>query len=102
MSKVSPSAIFAGAVAASFGLFYLLSRNVKPGVVSKEERFDILDGVTGKPTGETKPRSAVHRDGDWHAAVHIWVVDEKGNTVIQKRAKDKDSWAGFWDISCAG
>ena len=40
---------------------------------AKEEEFDVLD-AGGRPTGRTKARSAVHRDGDWHAAVHVWVL----------------------------
>ena len=38
-----------------------------------EEEFDVLD-AKGRPTGRAKARSAVHRDGDWHAAVHVWVL----------------------------
>jgi hypothetical protein len=32
--------------------------------------FDILDS-DGRPTGVTKRRGDVHRDGDWHGALHI-------------------------------
>ena len=37
------------------------------------ELFDVVR-ADGTPTGEVKPRAAVHRDGDWHRAVHVWVA----------------------------
>eukprot|EP01026_Neomeris_dumetosa_P022468 TRINITY_DN1935_c1_g1_i1.p3 TRINITY_DN1935_c1_g1~~TRINITY_DN1935_c1_g1_i1.p3 ORF type:complete len:230 (-),score=47.41 TRINITY_DN1935_c1_g1_i1:311-1000(-) len=66
------------------------------------EYFDLLD-ENGNPTGERKERTAVHRDGDWHRAVHVWIfVRSTGELLLQKRASCKESWAGMWDISCAG
>lgn len=65
---------------------------------NSEELFDILDEY-GNKTGLTKPRSAVHRDGDWHRAVHIWIVNNEGEILLQRRAPDKDTHPNFWDIS---
>jgi hypothetical protein len=42
-----------------------------------------------------KPRQAVHRDGDWHRAVHIWLINSKGELVLQKRSKFKDTFPGI-------
>ena len=115
----------------------------------EEEEFDVLD-ARGWLTGRTKARSAVHRDGDWHAAVHVWILlqcpcagqpsagreaggpralleralhrgagggDAGGSGgcearcescqsewkfLLQRRALNKDSWPGMWDISAAG
>ena len=66
-----------------------------------EEYFDILD-ENGNKTGETKLRSLVHRDGDWHKAVHIWIVNDKNEILLQKRSPTKDSHPNMWDISSAG
>lgn len=44
----------------------------KQGGVDTTEYFDVLDPVTGQPTGEKKARHLVHKDGDWHGSVHIW------------------------------
>ena len=65
------------------------------------EYFDILD-ENGNLTGKTKLRSEVHRDGDWHKAVHIWVFNRKGEVLLQRRAANKDSYPNMLDISCAG
>nr|GEU34674.1 NUDIX hydrolase 3 [Tanacetum cinerariifolium] len=68
----------------------------------EEEEFDILT-KTGLKTGFSKPRSAVHRDGDYHQAVHVWIFAESTQQLLlQKRADCKDSWPGLWDISSAG
>lgn len=43
------------------------------------------------------------RDGDWHKAVHVWLlVESTKELLVQRRARDKDSWPGRWDISSAG
>ncbi|KAI3890270.1 hypothetical protein MKW92_017447 [Papaver armeniacum] len=67
-----------------------------------EEHFDVLT-KTGEKTGITKPRSHVHRDGDYHRAVHVWIYAETtGELLVQRRADNKDSYPGLWDISSAG
>lgn len=68
---------------------------------SESELLDLID-PDGKPTGEMKPRDAVHRDGDLHATVHIWVLDGDHRLLLQKRAPHKLAHPGMWDISCAG
>lgn len=65
------------------------------------EFFDILD-EQGNKTGKIKARSEVHRDGDWHKAVHIWIVNDKDEVLLQKRSPNKDSYPNMWDISSAG
>ncbi|CAI0420988.1 unnamed protein product [Linum tenue] len=67
-----------------------------------EEHLDVLT-KTGEKTGVSKPRGAVHRDGDYHRAVHVWIFAESTQQLLlQKRADCKDSWPGQWDISSAG
>lgn len=63
--------------------------------------FDVLDEY-GNPTGVVKRRDEVHRDGDWHHSVHIWIANPRGEVLLQKRAADKDTGSGAWDISAAG
>mmetsp|Transcript_12444 Transcript_12444/g.37415 ORF Transcript_12444/g.37415 Transcript_12444/m.37415 type:complete len:231 (+) Transcript_12444:214-906(+) len=75
-------------------------RNTEP--AAEEEHLDVLDEA-GNPTGQSKPRSGVHADGDYHLAVHVWVVcGATGEVLLQQRALHKDSFAGLWDISAAG
>ncbi|XP_021888443.1 nudix hydrolase 3 [Carica papaya] len=68
----------------------------------QEEYFDVLT-ETGEKTGISKPRGDVHRDGDYHRAVHVWIFAESTQELLlQRRADCKDSWPGLWDISSAG
>jgi len=66
-----------------------------------KEYFDILD-ENGNKTGKIKLRSEVHRDGDWHKSVHIWIINDKGDILLQRRCATKDSNPNMLDISCAG
>lgn len=66
-----------------------------------KEYFDILD-ENGNKTGKTKLRSEVHRDGDWHKAVHIWILNSLGEVLLQRRCATKDSNPNMLDISSAG
>jgi len=65
------------------------------------EQIDVLD-ENGFPTGVIKPKDAVHRDGDWHRAAHVWIVTNDGRVLLQKRAAVKENWPGWWDVSAAG
>ncbi len=66
-----------------------------------EEMFDILD-ENGNNTGLVKKRSLVHKDGDWHKAVHIYIINDKKEVLVQRRSPNKDSDPNMLDISCAG
>ena len=65
------------------------------------EKLDVLD-ENGNLTGKTKDRKLVHRDGDWHKAVHIWIVNDNNEILLQRRVAWKDSNPNMLDISSAG
>jgi len=69
------------------------------------ELFDVVR-ADGTPTGRVKPRAAVHRDGDWHRAVHVWIAgeDEAGVPFLlfQRRSLAKDTWPGRLDATVGG
>ncbi len=69
-----------------------------------DELFDIVT-AEGLPTGRTKRRADVHRDGDWHRAIHIWVygVDDGDVFVLmQQRGLRKDTNPGMLDPTVSG
>ena len=70
-----------------------------------DEPFDIIT-ADGKPTGRVKPRAEVHRDGDWHRAIHVWVagLDDRGAPflVFQRRSPNKDTWPNRFDATVGG
>lgn len=65
------------------------------------ELLDVLDEA-GNPTGATKPRAQVHLDGDWHRALHLWIVRETDLIVLQRRARGKDLAPLKVDVSVGG
>ena len=75
------------------------------------ELFDLCDR-DGAPLGRRKPRSEVHRDGDWHRSLHIWVALREGpdlphaprspHLLFQRRSPEKDTWPGALDVAVAG
>lgn len=68
------------------------------------EPFDLVD-PDGRPLGTSKPRAEVHRDGDWHRSIHLWVVlegDGEPAVLLQRRGLGKDLHPGLVDVSVAG
>jgi isopentenyldiphosphate isomerase len=69
-----------------------------------DERFDIVT-FNGEPTGRQKRRGDVHRDGDWHRSVHIWIVGQRagrGFVLLQRRNLAKDTRPGALDPAVSG
>lgn len=66
-----------------------------------EEYLDVVD-ENGIEKGVQKLRSEVHKDGDWHKTVHIWIVNDKNEILLQRRCASKDSFSNMLDISCGG
>jgi isopentenyldiphosphate isomerase len=69
------------------------------------EPFDVIT-ADGRPTGRVKTRVEVHRDGDWHRAIHVWVagVDDRGASflIFQRRSPHKDTWPARYDATVGG
>jgi isopentenyldiphosphate isomerase len=65
------------------------------------ELFDLYT-KEGTPLGAQKPRALVHRDGDWHRSLHVWVVIEGPLLLFQRRSLAKDTWPGAIDVAVTG
>lgn len=75
------------------------------------ELFDVVD-EHGRPLGIRKPRGEVHRDGDWHRSLHVWVLLTRGPegaaataqpwVLLQRRSPHKDTWPGAVDVAVTG
>jgi isopentenyldiphosphate isomerase len=66
-----------------------------------DEFIDILT-PDGKPTGKIALKSEAHKNGWFHATVHIWLYTKEDKILLQKRAMNKKVFPGLWDISVAG
>lgn len=67
----------------------------------KEELIDVLD-ENGVRTGQLLPRSEIHKQGLWHRAIVVAIINEKNEILIQQRSANKEKNANMWDISVAG
>ncbi len=66
-----------------------------------DELIDILT-PEGESTGKTALKSEAHKNGWFHATVHIWLFTKDKKILLQKRALTKKVFPGLWDISVAG
>jgi isopentenyldiphosphate isomerase len=69
------------------------------------EPFDVIT-ADGRSTGQVKTRAEIHRHGDWHRAIHVWVtgVDDCGVPFLtfQRRSPYKDTWPARYDATVGG
>ena len=65
------------------------------------ELLEVLD-AEGRATGQRKARAEVHRDGDWHRSVHLWIVKDGRYALLQRRSRFKDLEPGRVDVSVGG
>ncbi len=66
-----------------------------------DESLEIYDSQ-GNLLGQTQSRKKVHQTGSWHKTVHVWIINDTGEILLQKRAVKKESYPGLWDVSAAG
>ena len=72
--------------------------------VIEDEFLNLIDSEA-RLTSESKPRSLVHRDGELHPAVHIWIIKRKDMGIyvlLQKRSHEKRISPDCFDVSAAG
>lgn len=69
-----------------------------------DEFLNLIDD-RARITADSKPRTLVHRDGELHPTVHIWMIKRRDMGVfvlLQKRAHEKDINPDCYDVSAAG
>ncbi|MCI8760802.1 MAG: NUDIX domain-containing protein [Clostridia bacterium] len=62
------------------------------------EVLDVLD-EEGKETGKIEDKDIIHEKGLWHKEAEAWLVNEKGEILIQKRAPTKKQRPNKWTIT---
>ena len=65
-----------------------------------DELFDVVD-ANDQVIGQEK-RAVVHRKKLLHRAVHVFILNKRGEVFLQKRSRLKDAHPGVWDSSVAG
>ena len=64
------------------------------------EYLDIVD-EENNITGKVAPRDVIHKDGLWHREISVWIMNQYGEILLQKRSATKKQGANKWSI-CAG
>lgn len=65
------------------------------------EVWDIFNENREK-TGKTHIRGEDMLQGDFHQVVHVWIMNEEGQLLIQQRQPWKKGWPNMWDCAAAG
>ncbi len=66
-----------------------------------EEMIDVLD-ADEKRTGRILSKDDIHRIGEWHRTVHVWIITSLGQLIIQRRGERMETYPNCWDITSAG
>lgn len=66
-----------------------------------EEKFDVLK-ENGEYEGRIESRDDCHKYGFWHKAVAMFMINSKGQVLLQKRSANKKLWPNKWDMTAGG
>ena len=66
-----------------------------------EELIDVLD-KDGNKTGIIKKKSDIKRDGDYHRAIAVLVINNNNEILMQKRSSRKRIYPNLWSIFVKG
>lgn len=65
------------------------------------ELWDIYDKYR-KKTGKTHQKGIKTKEGEYHLAVRVWIVNNKNELLIQRRQFDSKTWPGMWECAASG
>ena len=66
-----------------------------------EELVDVLN-EKGMYTGRIETREKCSKEGLWHKAVCVFVLNSKNQVLLQKRSANKKTWPNMWDVTAGG
>jgi len=63
-----------------------------------EPRYEVLDDA-GHKTGRLLPRATVHAQELWHEVTNVWILNDKGEVLLQLRAPEVELCPNVWDVA---
>lgn len=66
-----------------------------------DELLDLFD-AQGKPAGVTIRRGEEAPQGLYWAIVDVWIINSRGEILIQQRDRTRPNWPGYWCESAGG
>ncbi len=67
----------------------------------KTELWDVYTKERVK-TGKYHVRGEKMPQGDYHLAIHVCIINNKNEMLIQRRQPFKDGWPNMWDLTVGG
>lgn len=67
----------------------------------KVEEWDVYD-VNRHLTGRKHRRGEPLKEGEYHLVVHVLIINEKNELLVQQRQPFKKGWPNMWDITVGG
>lgn len=64
------------------------------------EMIDVLN-ENGVKTGEIVSRDVIHKEGLWHRAVVVCIINSDNEMLMQQRSEKVWEFPGLWDLSVA-
>lgn len=68
----------------------------------EEEKIQIVDSVTGEPTGICLPRSEVIKNKLWCRSTNIFILNSEGHLLCNQRSLTKERFPGAWSTHFGG
>lgn len=65
---------------------------------SKPPASEVLD-AEGHKTGQILDRADIHAQQLWHEVVHVWMLNSKGQILMQLRAPGVELSPNVWDVT---
>lgn len=62
------------------------------------DTYEVLDDA-GHKTGRLLPRNTVHAQELWHEVANIWLLNSKGEVLLQLRAPEVELCPNVWDVA---
>ncbi|HLZ14696.1 MAG TPA: NUDIX domain-containing protein [Candidatus Saccharimonadales bacterium] len=60
--------------------------------------YEVLDEA-GHKTGKILDRETVHKQQLWHEVVNIWIMNHKGEVLLQLRSPEVELSPNVWDVA---
>lgn len=66
-----------------------------------EELIDVLDAF-GIKTGIVKEKSQIKKDGNYHRAISVLIINDNNEILMQKRSSNRKVYPNLWGIFVKG
>lgn len=66
--------------------------------MAEETQYEVLD-ENGHRTGQIMDRKTVHQKELWHGVANVWIVNSKGEILMQLRGPGMELAPNVWDVT---